>query len=137
MLSDWAAIAIANARLYRTVRERRDELERTMRGLETTTEISRALGGVIDLERVLELVAKRSRALIDARAAEIALLDGDEFVIAAVAGRGHGRPEGHADPDRRLARGERAARPARQQRFERVPAGHVRRARARRTRPRS
>ena len=59
-----------------------------MRGLETTTEISRALGGVTDLDRVLELVVKRSRALIDARAAEIALLDGDEFVIAAVAGEG-------------------------------------------------
>ena len=88
MLADWAAIAIANARLYRTVRERRDELERTIRGLETTTEISRALGGVTDLERVLELVVKRSRALIDARAAEIALLDGDEFVMAAVAGEG-------------------------------------------------
>ena len=44
ILADWAAIAIANARLYRTVRERRDELERTIRGLETTTEVSRALG---------------------------------------------------------------------------------------------
>ena len=88
VLADWAAIAIANARLYRAVRERRDELERTIRGLETTTEISRALGGVTDLERVLELVVKRSRALIEARAAEIALLDGDEFVMAAVAGEG-------------------------------------------------
>jgi signal transduction histidine kinase len=86
VLSDWAAIAIRNARLYRTVRERRDELERTMRGLETTTEISRALGGVTDLGRVLELVVKRSRALIDARAAEISLRDGDEYVLAAVAG---------------------------------------------------
>ena len=35
-----------------------------MRGLETTTEISRALGGVTDLDRVLELVVKRSRALL-------------------------------------------------------------------------
>ena len=35
VLADWAAIAIANARLYRAVRERRDELERTIRGLET------------------------------------------------------------------------------------------------------
>ena len=69
VLADWAAIAIVNARLYRDVRERRDELERTIRGLETTTEISRALGGVTDLERVLELVVKRSRALLDARAA--------------------------------------------------------------------
>ena len=88
ILADWAAIAIANARLYRTLRERRDELERAVRGLETTTEISRALGGVTDLNRVLELVVKRSRALISARAAEITLFDGDEFVIAAVAGEG-------------------------------------------------
>jgi signal transduction histidine kinase len=88
VLAGWAAIAIANARLYRNVRERRDELERVIRGLETTTEISRALGGVTDLDRVLELVVKRSRALLDARAAEIALVDGDEFVIAAVAGEG-------------------------------------------------
>lgn len=86
VLADWAAIAIANARLYRDVRERRDELERATRGLETTIEISRALGGVTDLDRVLELVAKRSRALLEARTAEVALLDGDEFVIAAVAG---------------------------------------------------
>ena len=88
VLADWAAIAIANARLYRAVRERRDELERAVRGLETTTEISRALGGITDLNRVLELVVKRSRALIGARAAEITLFDGDEFVIAAVAGEG-------------------------------------------------
>ena len=88
VLADWAAIAISNSRLYRAVRERRDELERTIRGLETTTEISRALGGVTDLDRVLELVVKRSRALLDARAAEIALVEGDEFVIAAVAGEG-------------------------------------------------
>ena len=73
VLADWAAIAIHNGRLYRAVRERRDELERTIRGLETTTEISRALGGVTDLEHVLELVAKRSRALLDARGRGIAL----------------------------------------------------------------
>src|SRR3954469_5560650 len=39
ILAGWAGIAIGNARLYRAVRERRDELERTIRGLETTTEI--------------------------------------------------------------------------------------------------
>jgi signal transduction histidine kinase len=82
VLADWAAIAIVNARLYRAVRERRDELERTIRGLETTTEISRALGGVTDLERVLELVVKRSRALLDARAARISLFDGEIVAIA-------------------------------------------------------
>jgi signal transduction histidine kinase len=120
VLADWAAIAIANSRLYRTVRERRDELERTIRGLETTTEVSRALGGVTDLDRVLELVAKRSRALIDARAAEIALLEGDEFVIAAVAGQGVDGLKGA-----RMAVAESLAasamRTGRQQRFDRVP----------------
>ena len=129
MLADWAAIAITNSRLYRAVRERRDELERTIRGLETTTEISRALGGVTDLDRVLELVVKRSRALVGARAAEIALLEGDEFVIAAVAGEGVERPARDADLDRRVARGRGAevrspaARPG-------DPAGHVRLSRA-------
>src|SRR3954470_259818 len=87
VLADWAAIAITNARLYREVRRRNEELQRANRGLETTTEIGRALGGLTDLDRVLELVAKRSRALIDARATEIALLDADELVIAAVAGQ--------------------------------------------------
>jgi signal transduction histidine kinase len=86
VLAGWAAQAIANARLYEDVTRRRDELERVNRGLETTTEISRALGGETDVERVLELVAKRSRALVDARAAEIGLLDGDEVVVAALAG---------------------------------------------------
>jgi GAF domain-containing protein len=42
VLADWAAIAIDNARLYRDVRRRRDELQRANRGLQTTTEIARA-----------------------------------------------------------------------------------------------
>ena len=51
VLADWSAVAINNARLYRDVRQRRDELQRANRGLETTTEITRALGGVTDLDR--------------------------------------------------------------------------------------
>ena len=88
VLADWAAVAIANSRLYRDLRSRNDELQRANRGLEATTEIARALGGVTDVDRVLELIAKRSRALIDARATELALLDGDEVVVAAAAGQG-------------------------------------------------
>src|SRR3954449_13614405 len=120
ILADWAAIAIANARLYRTVRERRDELERTIRGLETTTEVSRALGGVTDLDRVLELVVKRSRALIDARAAEIALLEGDEFVVAAVAGEGVEGLKGIRMPVAESLAAS-SMRTGRQQRFDHIP----------------
>src|SRR4051795_756274 len=121
VLAGWAGIAIANARLYKSVRERRDELERAMRGLETTTEISRALGGVTDLDQVLELVAKRSRALLNARAAEIALLDGEDFVIAAVAGEGVSGLRGTRVP----VAGSLAAvawRTGRSQRFSEIPA---------------
>src|SRR4051794_25984182 len=124
VLAGWAGIAITNARLYRTVRERRDELERAIHGLETTTEISRALGGVTDLDRVLELVVKRSRALLDARAAEIALVDGDEFVIAAVAGAGVSGVAGSRIPiERSLASASWRARRA--QRFPGIPPGTV------------
>jgi signal transduction histidine kinase len=98
VLADWAAIAIANARLYRDVRQRHDELQRANRGLETTTEVGRALGGLTDLDRVLELVVKRSRALIDARATELALIDGDELVVAAAAGQGIAGVEGTRMP---------------------------------------
>jgi signal transduction histidine kinase len=119
VLADWAAIAIANSRLYRDVRQRRDELERTMRSLETMTEVTRALGGETDLDRMLELVAKRSRALIQARAAEITLLEGDEFVIAAVAGQGVEGLRGTRVPvDESLAR--MALESARPQRFDEI-----------------
>ncbi len=120
VLADWAAIAISNSRLYRAVRDRRDELERTIRGLETTTEITRALGGETDLERVLELVVKRSRALLGARAAEIALVDGNEFVIAAFAGEGvEGLPGTRISFDDSLAGA--ALRSGHLQRFPEIP----------------
>ncbi len=86
VLADWAAVALANARLYRAEADRRAELERANRALETTTDVFRALSGVTDVDRVLELVVERSRALLGARAAEVALLDGEELVIAAIAG---------------------------------------------------
>src|SRR5689334_4277158 len=120
VLAGWASIAIANARLYRAVSERRDELERAIRGLETTTEISRALGGVTDVNRVLELVVKRSRALVDARAAEIALVEGDHFVIAAVAGEGVDGLQGTRIPIEGSLAAE-AMRTGRATRFTQVP----------------
>jgi signal transduction histidine kinase len=87
VLADWAAIAIENARLYRDVAARREELERAVRGLQATAAIARAVGGETDLERILELVVKRGRALVEAHDVLIMLRDGDELVI--VAGAGH------------------------------------------------
>ncbi len=86
VLADWAAIAIENARLYRDVAARRDELERAVRGLQATAAIARAIGGETELERVLELVVKRGRALVEAHDVLILLRQGDELVVAAGAG---------------------------------------------------
>src|SRR5205085_205601 len=86
VLADWAAIAIDNARLYTALSNRREELERAVHGLEATTEIARALGGETELDRVLELIAKRGRALVDARSLLILLEESGGLLIAATAG---------------------------------------------------
>src|SRR5436190_2826192 len=86
ILADWAAIAIDNARLYEAAEERRQGLERAVRGLEVTTAIARAVGGETDIDRVLELIVKRARALVHARALMIMLAEGDDLVVAATAG---------------------------------------------------
>ncbi|MCW2983264.1 MAG: sensor histidine kinase [Conexibacter sp.] len=86
VLADWAAIAVANARLYSDVAARRDQLERTVRALDTTAEISSAIGGEIELDRILELLAKRGRALVGARTAVIILVSGGQLEVAAAAG---------------------------------------------------
>jgi signal transduction histidine kinase len=86
VLADWAAIAVANARLYSDVAARRDQLERTVRALDTTAEIASAIGGEIELDRILELLAKRGRALVAARTAVIILVSGAQLEVAAAAG---------------------------------------------------
>ena len=86
VLADWAAIAIENARAYSVVRGRREQLERAVAQFEATSEIAQALAGETDLEHVLELVAKRARALTEARATVVLLRDGRQLVVAALAG---------------------------------------------------
>jgi signal transduction histidine kinase len=86
VLADWAAIAIENARLYRAVDARRAELERAVRGFEATATIARAVGGETELDRVLELIVKRGRALVEARDVLILLVEGDTLRAAAGAG---------------------------------------------------
>lgn len=86
VLADWAAIAIDNARLFRDAQARRDELERAVHRLETTAAIAHAVGGETDLGRVLELVAKRGRALVEARDVLILLRERGDLVVHAGAG---------------------------------------------------
>jgi two-component system, NarL family, sensor histidine kinase DevS len=86
ILSDWAAIAIENARLYQHAEAGRLSLERAVRSLEVTASIARAIGGETELDRVLELIVKRGRALVEARWLWILVREGDEFIVAATAG---------------------------------------------------
>ena len=86
ILADWAATAIENARLYHTSERRRIEQERAVRGLEATRDIAVAVGGDTGLERVLELIVKRGRALIEARSVVILLREGSDLVVSAGAG---------------------------------------------------
>jgi signal transduction histidine kinase len=89
-LAQWAATAIENARLYEDSERRRLQLERAVRSLEAARDIADAISGASDLERVLELIAKRGRALVDAQSVVIMLRDGDELVVAASAGHAGG-----------------------------------------------
>jgi signal transduction histidine kinase len=86
VLAEFAGMAVDHARRYTATRHRRDELERTVATLEATTQIARAVGGETDLDVILELVAKRGRALVSARALLIELKQGGSLVIAAGAG---------------------------------------------------
>jgi signal transduction histidine kinase len=87
VLADWAALAVDNARMYEDAGRRRAEAERALRRLEATAAIARAVGSETDLDRVLELVVKRGRALLDARSVVLLLVDGEEFHLAAGAGQ--------------------------------------------------
>jgi signal transduction histidine kinase len=86
LLAEFAGIAIDHARRYSGSEARRRELQRTVDTLEATVQISRALGGQTDLGPVLELVAKRGRALVSARALVIELERDGNLEVAAAAG---------------------------------------------------
>ena len=90
VLADWAATAIDNARLYATSELRRAELEQAVRGLEATRDIATAIAMATSLERVLELIVKRGRALVDANTVLIMLREDDTLVVTAAAGHAVG-----------------------------------------------
>lgn len=86
LLAEFAAIGIQNARLYEEAEGRRTELERAVRGLRATSNLNTELSGESDLERALELIAKRGRALVDAAAMVVALEGAEGLVVSASAG---------------------------------------------------
>lgn len=86
-LASWAGIAIENARLYTSLSEREAEVEQALRRAETSVDIARTVGGETDVSRVLDLIVKRARALVDARALLVLLRRGDHLYVAACAGR--------------------------------------------------
>ena len=94
VLAEWAAVAIFNVRLYAQSEEERGALERAVHGLEATTEIARAVGGETETSRVLETIAKRSRALVGARSLLVLLRDGSNQEVVAAAGECGSAPIG-------------------------------------------
>jgi signal transduction histidine kinase len=86
-LAIWAGIAIENARLYTALSEREAEVERALRRSETSVDIARAVGGETDVERVLDLIVKRARALVEARTLLVLLRRGGRLAVVAQAGQ--------------------------------------------------
>jgi signal transduction histidine kinase len=78
-------LALAAIRDITDRRRDRDDLRRAVRRLQAATEVAIAVGGETDLERVLDAIVERGRALVEARALIILLREGDELVVAATA----------------------------------------------------
>jgi signal transduction histidine kinase len=80
LLASQAAVAIENARLY-------EAATTWSRQLESLNEVGNALATETDLDRLLDLVARRLRELLDARLVTVLLPGGDDQLrFAAVAG---------------------------------------------------
>jgi PAS domain S-box-containing protein len=78
-------MALAAIRDITDRRRDRDELRRAVRRLQAATDVAIAVGGETDLDRVLEAIVERGRALVEARALIILLREGEDLVVAATA----------------------------------------------------
>jgi signal transduction histidine kinase len=80
LLAGQAAVAIENARLY-------EASTRWSRQLQSLQEVGNALATETDLDKLLDLIVRRLRELLEARVVALALpAGGDELRFAAVAG---------------------------------------------------
>lgn len=95
ILTDWAAVAINNARLYDQAERRGSELQRVVRGLEAGAEVSRAVTGGLPFEDLSELITKRARDLVDARVVLLLLPEGSDLILVATSAAGPVSRLGH------------------------------------------
>jgi PAS domain S-box-containing protein len=75
--TDSGMMALAAIRDITARRRDRDDLRRAVKRLQAATEVAIAIGGETDLERVLDAIVERGRALVEARALIILLREGD------------------------------------------------------------
>ena len=85
-LAELAGVAVAHARRQAALEASERDLRQRVGALEAKDEITRALAGETDIDTILELVAKRGRALVSARALLVERRLGDDVVVAATAG---------------------------------------------------
>jgi two-component system, NarL family, sensor histidine kinase DevS len=92
LLASQAAVAIENARLY-------EAATRWSKQLESLNEVGNALATETDVDRLLDLIARRLRELLDARLVTVLLPNGpDELRFVAVAGKESERLVGETIP---------------------------------------
>jgi signal transduction histidine kinase len=86
LMAEFAGIAIDHARRYSNTEAQRAALQSAVAALDATVQIAQAVGDETDLDVVLQLVAKRGRALVSARALVIESERNGQTVVAAAAG---------------------------------------------------
>lgn len=87
-LAGQAAVAINTARLYQRIAVARARLDRSLHQLSLLFDVTRALGAVSDLTKLLRLILERAISAVEAQKGSLMLLDeaGDELVVRVVFG---------------------------------------------------
>ena len=87
-LASQAAVAINTALLYESIQIARKDLDRSLHKLSMLFDVTRALGAVQDLTRLLKMILERAIDSVDAEKGSLMLLDepSDQLVIRVVYG---------------------------------------------------
>jgi diguanylate cyclase (GGDEF)-like protein len=87
-LAAQAAVALSTAQLYQKIQVARGELDRSLHNLSMLFDVTRALGAISDLTRLLKLILNRAIAAVHAEKGSLMLLDeaSGELVVRVVFG---------------------------------------------------